>query len=72
MKPVILTVMMSMTACVTETSDVYVSSCIPLVKYSKEQQLRVLQEKTFTPQATWVIFIEDYKRLRNQVKASCK
>lgn len=71
MKLGILAMTMLLTACKKESSNVYVSSCLPLEVYSKKQQMQVWQEAQITPEAGWVIFIADYKKLRDRAKAAC-
>lgn len=68
---VMSTAMMLLTACEKATSSVYVSSCLPLASYTKTQQSEVANAMEAHPHAAWAQMIEDYGKLRKQVKAVC-
>ncbi len=66
-----LTVMTSLAACEKATSNIYVSSCLPVVKYTQEQQAQVADEMEQSPNAMWVVFVKHYGKLRREVRAAC-
>ncbi len=71
MKLVMLVMMMCVIACEKGTSNVYVSSCLPLVKYTQKQQNDVADAMDAQPNAEWGRMINDYGKLRKQARAAC-
>ena len=67
----ILAMMMCVTACETVTSNVFVPSCVPLVKYSKDEQNQAADEMESMPEMMLTRMVNDYGRLRAEVRAAC-
>lgn len=71
MKLVMLAMMMCVIACEKTSSNIYVSSCLPLVKYTQKQQNDVADAMEASPNEAWVQMINDYGKLRKQARAAC-
>ena len=68
----VLTAMMSLTACKGESSrTLYVSSCPPLAGYTKAEQSEVADKMQQTPNEAWVKMIVDYGVLRKNIRDMC-
>ena len=63
--------MMCVTACEEVTSSVFVPSCVPLVKYSEDEQNQAADELEAMPDLMIARMSYDYGRLRAQVRAAC-
>ena len=62
---------MCVTACERVPSNIFVTSCIPLVKYSTDEQTQAAEEMEVMPDLMITRMTHDYGRLRAKVRAGC-
>ena len=73
MKLLLLPVMILLSGCNGEISRaIYVSSCPALVGYTAEEQADVAAKKAANQHETWARMIDDYGRLRAEIRKNCQ
>jgi len=71
-----LLVTILLTACEKASSSIVIPSCPPLVGYTQEQtsdvadKMEAAKDKKI-PEEVWMIFIDDYYALRQNVREMC-